>query len=319
VPNDSLSYGPNWGFAWIPLTQPDSDTIERMRKHFARPREPMRVPWFLGEIRYHNSVMDEPLETLDAKSLISLLEDIASGISSHGRWDEWVGWFQYALPTAILRGHEGGWELILGNTLTAFFNVYWNGIEEEYPGFRDDILNSLAKSIMMPAFWDEKGDFKITEMELNSKAYFYESIGTFSAAMFFCLKYLKNAEIVSWVASITSIASPRWKIQLMLWLINAKNFYKIDDDGSIGRILTEQLREANLGWGSDIYLMRIEKSIYEFTSKVNVDLFWSEIIKTFRLEFFLNWIETLHQDPTTAQEISVTGLPDLFFDRFFSE
>lgn len=61
-----------------------------MRDHFRRPAAPMGEAWFMGEER---RVFDWLLGNLDEFALEELrdpLEEIASGNSSFGSYDEWT-------------------------------------------------------------------------------------------------------------------------------------------------------------------------------------------------------------------------------------
>src|SRR5262249_19662152 len=150
-------------FEWIPGRGMDSAAIERMKAHFSKPTKPSYEAWFIsGEINYWWFDANE-----SSRDLAHYLFDNGGGIMNFGRREEWVIWFQYLLPYLLPRFDE---ENLLALMMNYAFNLYPDGLIEEYPGFRDDILATLGQAIMSPELWQ---DGEITK----SPRWYNESFG----------------------------------------------------------------------------------------------------------------------------------------------
>ncbi len=201
-------------YQWIPERGPSLAAIERMRAHFSKPEEPMGEAWFNTNARRIFTELndEESFKKIKPSDLsIEPLFEISSGISCFGHREEWDAWFKYLLPSLISRSREhiffSGW--LLQPVVTDFMAVYWTGIPEEYPGFRQDVLDSLSQCLM--------GDWPEDEPE-NVSWNWAEPEKNISAMMFFCLKYLNREETVTWVRSIFEIEDIYWRAALAVWL-----------------------------------------------------------------------------------------------------
>ncbi len=283
-------------FRWIPNKEIDRDAIERMKQHFPKPTEAPPEAWFInGEDnqRYFTELVDIPIEDIDARYLRDFLSDTGGGIKNFGRFEEWVVWYQYLLPYLLLRIFETE---LLDHTVTYFLNLYPDEITEEYPGFREDVLLTLAQSIMMPEFWDGN------DLSKKRSGYedWYEYSSLLHASLFFCLKYLNSNEIASWVDSLAEIKGAFWRSQIAQYLNALNRFFEylehpentpdLDDVKrkiEIGTI-NAYMDIAKIGWFSNYLVFsgsNVSKNIYDHLPAKNIDAFWREVNKYPQLDF----------------------------------
>lgn len=240
-------------FEWIPRQGIRPSALERMKAHFAKPTDPPYEAWFMAEINYYTSFLEEPPEALDWDYY---WDDTGSGIRNFGRRREWVIWYQYLLPYVLplLKDPNSGHNHLI-KFIHYFINLYskgrylpsspivyedqrWlanldyaGGITEEYEGFREDILHSLGQAFMGSIFWPTDG--------LEPATLWYEDHGVESfwidcyyASSFFCLMYLTPDEIKTWVASMVRHEDPRWQRELRVWLTGWQRFLRYYDHPS---------------------------------------------------------------------------------------
>jgi hypothetical protein len=223
-------------YRWIPRKGIALDAIGRMQAHFHQPSEPMGEAWFMSEQRrMFHELIEQPIEEVSIKVLSKALTEISSGICCFGRRDEWIQWFKYLLPYSIARSHElaNYRTLLLQDVATAFMSVYWEGIPEEYPEFRNDVINSLSVGLTVANLWTDRQD----ELAKNSYPEFHfqlwrskrgilsmdwnaeEANSDLSSMMFFCLKYLMPSDMSTWLHSCIIIHDPYWRGALLVWLL----------------------------------------------------------------------------------------------------
>ncbi|MBZ0286934.1 MAG: hypothetical protein K8I30_04925, partial [Anaerolineae bacterium] len=207
-------------FRWIPHKGIDLEAVERMKQHFPKPAEAPPIAWFMDPLNqgYFSELAEIPVEKLDASYLEDFLSDTGGGIKIFGRFEEWVVWFKYLLPHILLRIFE---QDLLDHTITYFLNLYTDEIAEEYPGFRKDVLGTLAQCMMMTEFWDSD------DLSKDRSRYddWWGYSGTLCACLFFCLKYLNDIEMASWVASLAEIKGAFWQGQISHWLNGLNRFF----------------------------------------------------------------------------------------------
>jgi hypothetical protein len=228
-------------YVWVPGQWPAERGLNRMRTHFRRPATPMGEAWFMGERKIREQLMTTPPEAISTDDLHDCLWDIASGTSCFGHLEEWESWFRYLLPTLIARGHERwAFDFLSEHVATAFIQVFWTGIQDEYPGFRDDVLGAMSLHLMRSELWlpnpmaagepamsipaflvvDDRGEEVLYGWDLE------EAPGIFAAGMCICLKYLPTEAIVPWVNSILAIRHPHWRAALLVWLHGARDLLR---------------------------------------------------------------------------------------------
>ncbi len=204
-------------FKWqIPYQPPDPAALERMRRHFGIPSELMPEAWFLSGTTYIEGYDDVPPETIDADSIGYLFREIWTGIAFFPGVspDRWKAWFRYLLPYALVlvntRQDDSRLDRLQEGIFRAFCHIYPQQIIEEYPGFRDDVVYTLGSriipdllsrddpapmsaSLQNPVFndiWD------FTNSPSKETPGLYEE---FDLPMQFCLHYLNEAEMETWV------------------------------------------------------------------------------------------------------------------------
>lgn len=199
----------------------------------------MGEAWFMSEERKMYPELAHPItvKEMDPVDLSMLLFEIASGTASFGHLDEWDEWFRYLLPELIERSVETLYfdTTVFQSVVTAFMSIYWNGIDEDYKGFRGDVLSSLSVAMMDEKFWslDETlacpTFLDLAEDGVGRIKLFWDSErsdSSVSAAMFFCLKYLKPDEVTNWIDSLVGIEHELWQGNRMVWFFGAFDYLK---------------------------------------------------------------------------------------------
>jgi len=142
-------------FQWkIPNDPPDRAALERMKRYFPKPSDLMPEAWFMGwEINYFSWLSETPPDELESRVLADAMNEIACGLIAFPTVvyvKTWRDWFKYLLPYAIEIAHkepESGHRSVLLATLTAVICVYPQKIDEEYDGFRQDVIYTLGTQI----------------------------------------------------------------------------------------------------------------------------------------------------------------------------
>ena len=328
-------------YKWIPNNGVSHDAVERMKNHFLKPKQLMGEAWFIGkERRLYHELIDKPFAEIESSDLSTeILFEIASGTKCFGHREEWDEWFKYLLPQLILRSSEFYFfnELLAQSIISAFMNVYWNYIPEEYPGFRNDVIDSLSLCLMNEELWfdyvDEKtktihprAKFLDTYKDGGDKLRLDWNSGTsnesLSALMFFCLKYLNLREISSWVKSLFSISDLYWKGALMVWILGA---YDILKQPIISPLMIEK-SNPELEWenshtlGSRYGSTDAKHPPHEdyndnknFIPTENAKCFIKEINRYLTDELILEWAESFAEDTFVAE--STYNVPELLMDK----
>lgn len=310
-------------YQWIPKQGIALDALGRMQVHFHKPLEPMGEAWFMSEQRrMFHELMEQPIEQVPVKVLSKALTEISSGICCFGHRDEWDQWFKYLLPYSIARCHEFvSYEtLLIQDIATAFMSVYWEGISEDYPEFRKDVISSLSVGLMVSNLWidyqDEltgssypKFNFQIwrnkngtLRMDWNAR----EANCILSSMMFFCLKYLEPTEISTWIRSCISIYDPYWKGALSVWLLGACDLLcksiiaPSDVEKAIPQVIWQGSRMLGSSAGSvDAKYPPMEEyndNIY-FLPQVNIMALREEVNRLMTPELILDWAGLFSRDP----------------------
>lgn len=192
----------------------------------------MGESWFMGDERKMFDQLLGDIDSLSAEDLREPLEEIVSGFSSFGAYEEWVNWYHYLLVALIPRGNHHYLESMFEYLITGFIGLYPNGIEvAPYKGFRTDVMRTLGRCIMEKECWDGS-DIVVGRLlhrsnnNPNKVWCWWNASGDFSSSMFFCLKYLPEEEIATWLKSVLRISSAHWRAQLIVWLVGANNFFQ---------------------------------------------------------------------------------------------
>lgn len=183
----------------------------------------MGEAWFMGDERRMFDALTGNLDELSLEELREPLAEIASGNSSFGPMDEWTNWYRYLLAQLVPRHAEQSFDSLYQHLVTAFIAVHPRGINEPYPGFADDARQTLGQCLMDPSRW-VGGGLAVSKPEdpfsgdKNPAFSWHVACGDFSAAMFFCAKFLNRDELDDWLDSVFAIECPLWTTQLYSWL-----------------------------------------------------------------------------------------------------
>lgn len=213
-------------FSWIPGQGPDRDALDRMVAEFPKPTKPMGEAWFMAQEREMYPRLLGDLDTLQDSEIEKALEEIASGTSSFGRYEEWVQWYHYLLPRLIERQWSRSYYNQAELLFTAFMTQHPDSDRDNpYPQFRIDALATLGRYIMSPTFWP---DGKLDPVGCLSKwtgptgiAGWFDTGGLLSASLFFCIKYLSPQDVEDWFGSVITIPDRYWQLQVITWLVGA--------------------------------------------------------------------------------------------------
>jgi hypothetical protein len=283
-------------FRWIPHKGIDLEAVERMKQHFPKPAEAPPIAWFItGEVSYRTELLDTPISEIDDFELQSYLDDMAGGIKNFGRYEEWIIWFKHLLPYLLDRIYDDALSIL---TISYFLNVYPNEIIEEYPHFREDVLNTLPQCIMADHLWDGN-DFAKDHWWFDDWAGYWSP--ALHASLFFCLKYLATEEIPGWVQSIAAIKGSEWQQEIVRCLNGlSKMFYYMEHPEDLPEVTIANsndrkerpislfLEAANIYWHYSYLLFSgiySSKNIYDYLPKANIETFWDEVQKYPQLAF----------------------------------
>lgn len=301
----------------------------------------MGEAWFnTKERRLYTELIDKPFEQIETSDLsIFILFAISSGTSCFGHREEWDEWFKYLLPDLILRCQDSYFfnELLAQAVVTAFMSIYWNGIPEEYKGFRDDVINSLSLCLMNEDLWFDHKDentgtaypkatfldcYKDGKAQLRLDWNTGKANESFSALMFFCLKYLNPEEIISWVKSLFLIRDTYWKGTLMVWLLGAYDILKEPV------VVPSMIEKANpeIDWENSHVLGSRYGSIdakyqpaeeyndnKDFLPAENIKIFLKEIRKQMTADVIFDWAELFTKDKYALE--STYNVPELLLEK----
>lgn len=166
------------------------------------------------------------LDELQDGEIVRALEEIASGTTNFGRYQEWVEWYQYLLPRLIERRWSRSYYNQAELLFTAFMAQYPDADGDmPYPQFLADALATLGRYIMSPEFWPRG---QLDAVRCLSKwrgptgiAGWFDAGGLLSASLFFCLKYLPTTAVEQWFHSVIAIPNRYWQVQVLTWLVGA--------------------------------------------------------------------------------------------------
>jgi hypothetical protein len=310
-----------------------------MQAYFHQPLEPMGEAWFMGEQRrMFHELIQQPIEEVSIKVLSKALTEISSGICCFGHRDEWTQWFKYLLPYSIARSHElaSYQTLLLQDIATAFMSIYWEGIPEEYPEFRNDVINSLSVGLMVADLWiDHQDEFAsnsypkfhfqkwrnkhgVLRMDWNAE----QANSNLSSMMFFCLKYLTPSDIPTWLHSCIMIHDPYWRGALLVWLLGVYDLLSkpIIVPSDVEKTIPKVVWHCSHSLGSVAGSIDAKYPPMEEYND-NKDFLPFENIKTFREvvrcwvtdELILDWTEVFSCDPFLEE--STYNVPERLFEK----
>ncbi len=225
-------------YTWKPGDGPSPQAIGRMRSHFPMPRKPMGEAWFMGKERRMYTELMEPraVQKMDLIDLSGILAEIGSGTKCFGHLPEWDEWFTYLLPDLIERADEPLYfdTTLFQSVVSDFMAVFWTDIPEIYQGFRADVFSSLGRVVMSAIWWDLESSPRPVFLDVGvdgagrEKLFwgFDDTDPSFSAAMFFCLKYLPREDLSAWLDSVMAINNVLWQANVMIWFHTVYEFFE---------------------------------------------------------------------------------------------
>ena len=309
-------------YEWIPRKGPSRPAVERIRAHVRKPAEPLGEAWFMGESRkmYDELELPNAVKELDVLDLSEILCQISSGTSCFGHLDEWDDWFKYMLPDLIERSGETHYfdTNVLQYVVTAFMSIYWDGLDDHYDFFRDDVMSTLPRTMMHEMFWSDEAEgsrplFLDVQEDGAGRLKLFWDAGTsnpsVSASLFFCLKYLPAEELPAWIDSVLAIEHPLWQGNLMVWFLGAFDLMKR------GTILPDEVDKAapKLEWENS-HVLGSEHTTPEFNDnrrflpEENVRAFFNAMKAYYTDKKLLDLAEQFSQNEFIAT--STFGIPE---------
>lgn len=243
-------------FRWEPGHGPDTAALERMRDQFRRPKMPMGEAWFMGDQRRMFDLLLGDLDGLPLDELTLPLWEIASGNSSFGPRQEWTDWYGYLLAQLVPRHAEQTSDSLYQNLVAAFIAIHPRGIEDHYPGFAEDAMETLGRCLMDDVRWTGSRLAVPAPADpfaggRNAAWKWDVACGDFSAGMFLCAKYLDIDQLDGWLDSVFAIPCPLWRTQLYMWLLAAHPLLS-------GQVLTvadlDERESAEAQWSGSLVL-----------------------------------------------------------------
>ena len=311
-------------FQWIPGDGPDEQAIGRLLGHFERPEEAMGEAWFMGETRtIYDSLLDTDVAKWPQKEIQSILVEIASGLKHFGHADNWADWYGYLLPRCMPRAFECHIDYLFETLVTGCMAVMPDSCTSwGYPSFREDALATLGKAIMAPTLWPDgprvsAGCLHRYDTAPTGYPVWGDASGDFSASMFFCLKYLVPEDVPAWTKSVFDIPCPRWRAQVLVWLVGAKAI--IDGKISQPEKLDEQHNlDVEWAWSHIIdgqnaaYDEGMENQVgrIEFLPKANRLLFLETVAGIMNESLLSEWLESLMGSEHLFDQVTSVAVPE---------
>lgn len=309
---------------WIPGEGIDTDALARLRAHFRRPKEAMGEAWFMSEER---RMFDELLPGVANLSITELrppLEEIISGTSSFGPQPEWTKWYHYLLAELLPRGHESDYESLFEYLASGFFVTYPGQIAEPYPGYRDDVFATMGRYLMGAERWSESqrlaGEILLRPGAHQDGRWAWTLLSReFSAAAFFCAKYLLPEEIGPWMKSMLTIDSAHWNAQVMQWLYGAHGMLIGDVVSPVG---WKSSSWPNVTWAwhhvlrgdyETSYLER-NKAGRPFLPAENRAAILRAVAETVTIERYFSWLDAMKNHAELQDEL--LGIPSGFAEVY---
>lgn len=209
-------------YRWIPGQGPDADALRRLRERAPRPKKPMGEAWFMGDERaMYAGLMQPDPQAWSRRELENALDALTSGPRSFDHSHEWSGWFDFLLPRILERPDDSRHYPLL--VTAVFVHCLDPALPGRDPGFRRDLLDTLGRRLMAPSCWPSTqaaGNDGLLR-PLESGFYAIHAGGAISAACCLVLRYLDEASIDGWIASVLAIDDAAWRCAFVVWLAGA--------------------------------------------------------------------------------------------------
>lgn len=292
-------------FRWqLPNLPPAPAALERMH-YFRKPTSPMPEAWFMGgDVNFFTWMLDLPPDKLIEEPHLSTILVELGGLISFPMVEyvkEWREWLLYLLPYILAKSEQiAVYEL--DSIIPRLIAIYPNGIDEEYKGFRDDLVYTVGTRIDTtndtdyPLLHGIGNSFHSWDAVNDSRMYLPSLTEHFGVLMIFCLKYLTPAEIETWVESLINMGNPQWQIAIMRWwlafqkfLESAKTWPKTGKMESLFEKWPDEKGPLKVGRISHIEF----KSLGAFIPKQNRDTFQFELSRQLTFDKFQSWVANI--------------------------
>jgi hypothetical protein len=186
----------------------------------------MGEAWFMGTERKMFPQLLGNIDALPDDYIAQALEEISSGSSSFGPFEEWAEWYHYLLPRLIQREWKPTYYHPAELLVTGFMAQYpAPGGSLPYPHFHADAINTLGRYVMSSRCWP-KGQLDVVNClgkwtGPSGIAGWSQAGGLLSASLFFCIKYLPRSGVEEWFRSVIAISNSYWQVQIITWLVGA--------------------------------------------------------------------------------------------------
>lgn len=206
-------------YRWRPSSGPDADVLDRLARSFTRPRTPMGEAWFMGdERRMFTELMTIDVADAPTSLLGDMVREMSTGPSCFGPHQEWRTWYLYLLPRvvplAVARSEHG----LVDDLLTATISQFPDGLPDRGPLAARDIVDTLGRVFMDASRWQDAAIVGRDGEDWD----WSRAGGDLSPFLLLVLKYLPEAQVADWTASLFDIADPRWRALLLAWLARAR-------------------------------------------------------------------------------------------------
>jgi hypothetical protein len=213
-------------YRWRPGNGPDAGVLDRLARTFTRPPKPMGEAWFMGdERRMFTELMT--MDVADAPTILlgQVLQEMSTGPSCFGPHEEWRAWYPYLLPRVVPLALSRPATWLIDDLLTATISQFPDGLPDRGPLAARDIVDTLGQALMEASRWR---DAAMVGRDGDDWEWGRAS-GELSPFMLLVLKYLPEAQIANWTASLFDVADPRWRALLLAWLARARVLFGDED------------------------------------------------------------------------------------------
>lgn len=278
----------------------------------------------MGETRMiYDRLLDTDVDGCPVDELETILVEIAMGLPVFGHADNWADWYGYLLPRCIPRAFEYQIDYLIEHLVTGCMAVMPSSSTPwGYPSFRNDALATLGKAIMAPALWPDGprtsvGCLHSSETVATGYPIWGQASGDFSASMFFCLKYLSPEDVPAWTKSVFAIPCPRWRAQVLVWLVGAKAIV----DGTISQpSKLDKQHTPDVGWHwshcidgqNAAYDENVGNRVgrIEFLPKSNRLLFNETAANILDENLLSEWLESMMESEFLFDQITAVAVPE---------
>ncbi|MFA6208954.1 MAG: hypothetical protein WCT03_21870 [Candidatus Obscuribacterales bacterium] len=301
-------------YVWEPGAGPSAEALARLVKVAPRPSVPPGVAWMMSpQRRMYTEFLDQPGSTIPSSALRHFLFEATTGVVSfHDVPEEverWRSWYRHLLPFLVARADEMyAFHFLLEPVLTAFFRFYCLGFNEEYEGFRRDVLESLGQAVMMPSLWDENGESicaKYQDWETYGSLW-PSCSGAISASLFFCLTYLEKDEIAAWTESVFAINSAHFQAHVLSWLAGSLEILS----SNTPHIRAIKQAPIEIKWQESWLLEKMTPPL----PKANIHEFLTTVRRVVTLDSLYAWLDNISRISELSEPLAAARIAEIVAD-----